>query len=186
MKPFTTFSTAEGLHKGINELLTCQPDAICYDDGAFRIIHIPAQPHGTPVILEPVYILMDYNAIDCWEEWERWLCIADGGEHPNGYETLEEARAAIQVVEVHDNRTCVNCLEYTKTKCDGCKEPLCFDCNQLLNKTDPDGDGLCWTCREKKAGTYDGDSDESSEDRLERQAQDHLEAAARHRDDPIF
>jgi hypothetical protein len=56
-----------------------------------------------------------------------------------------------------NNLTCVNCLEYAKTKCDGCNDPLCFDCNKLLNETDPDGDGYCWTCREKRAGTYDGE-----------------------------
>jgi|SRR5581483_2841048 len=59
--------------------------------------------------------------------------------------------------EADDNRTCVNCLEYAKTKCDGCKQPLCFDCNQLLNEKDPGGDGYCWTCREKRAGTYNGE-----------------------------
>lgn len=47
---------------------------------------------------------------------------------------------------------------------------------------------VCYDClpEHDEPVVDDGDSDESSEDRLERQAQAHLEAAARHRDDPMF
>jgi len=53
---------------------------------------------------------------------------------------------------------CINCYGQTNTGCTNCDEGLCGECNESLNEDDGElGDGMCWACREKAAGTYIGE-----------------------------
>lgn len=58
---------------------------------------------------------------------------------------------------------CINCGGWTPTGCTNCTEGLCGECNDELNEDDEKGDGMCWKCREKAAGTYDGEDKNEEE-----------------------
>jgi hypothetical protein len=96
MIPVTIFDTAEGMYKGLRELLASHPEYKRYDNERWRVIEIPPQQFP-PVNPQAVFILMEYCDIDVWEEHERWLTVASDGEHPDGYKTFEEAMQALRV-----------------------------------------------------------------------------------------
>jgi hypothetical protein len=59
------------------------------------------------------------------------------------------------------------------------------DCEEQVRAADAEWRAQKNQCQLEKASMPD-DDEEDEEGRLERQAQEHLEAAARHRDDPMF
>lgn len=105
----------------------------------------------------------------------------------NGTATGEwqESGTSIGIIVLESAESDVNTERLTiKVKCAGCETVAeTTVCAEELDDYTDNGDGtytsLYGSCAECLAG-------ESSEDRLERQAQAHLEAAALHRDDPIF
>jgi hypothetical protein len=94
MKPVTLFSNTETMYKALRELLALHPEYNCFDDGNFRIVEIPPQQFP-PVNAQSVFVVMEYHDIDVWAEAERWLVVASDGEHPDGYDTVQDALLAI-------------------------------------------------------------------------------------------
>lgn len=69
---------------------------------------------------------------------------------------------------------CIDCLAPTRTACTNCNEPWCPECNEDLNITDgEEGDGMCWQCRERAAGTYDGVDKKEAADWLQELNEDY-------------
>lgn len=101
-------------------------------------------------------------------------------------EWQENSSTTIGIIVLESTESDVNTEEITiQVKCTSCDEvkPATICVESLADYT-LNEDGETYTSLyEECAGCLTGESDE---DRLERQAQAHLEAAAFHRDDPLF
>jgi hypothetical protein len=96
MTPVTVFPNAEAMYRGLAQLVYSHPEYKHFDNGAWRVIEIP--PEIPSVNEEAVFVIMEYYAVDVWDEHQRWLVIASDGEHPDGYSSLDEA---MQVLARH-------------------------------------------------------------------------------------
>ncbi len=105
MKPVSLWESIEAMYRGLGELMM-HKEFVHFDNGQWRIVEIPAQKFP-PVNKQTVFILLEHSDLD---EWPEWLTMAADGEHPDGYDTFEEALKVL--LSKHGPVTCPLCPDW--------------------------------------------------------------------------